>query len=338
MASSAVVFLIVVVGFSVFPSCDVEQILSGESGSKLYVRVENATSNFATVTLTPGLETTETKKTDATSSESGTVIRVSPGSMSQGYLECSSSVPPPLGFTISASLASGENVQPVMFEGAGTGTPGFDDGSIGLNGERFMLRGTHYTCGDTVLIRIADEDSQGGAGASSTARGIVEHYDPGEEIPTRSLTPDGTGGTDSDGEEPATDITIKITNLTSYFMRTNLANASDAGGQGVNIYVPPGFTTTGTSSCDTRFTLATITVHGLESAYVVLVGDGTGVPGFDGGSIGQVGDRTFIRGEHFNCGDIVSVVITDPGEPAADINDAPSGAGVVSVETPVASK
>ncbi len=323
--------LVLVAGSLICSSCDIG--LMPTSIGALNIRVENATSSFATITITPGLEAASDKTSLHSASDLSTVIRVSPSSMSQGALLCSSSTPTTSGFTVTASVGSGESAQTVLLEGTGTGTPGFDDGSIGLSGERFMLRDTHYSCGETVVIRIADQDSQGGAGASGTPRGIIERYASAATIPTRSLTPDGaaSGDLDGDGQAETTELAIRITNLTDYFMRTNLATVSDAEGQGVDINVPPGFTATGTATCDSRFSLTTTTLDGLNSAHVVLVGDGTGVPGFDEGSIGAIGDRTFIRGEHFNCGDIVTVVITNAGEPNRNIDDAPVGSGTVTI-------
>ncbi|MBN2563440.1 MAG: hypothetical protein JXQ75_21170 [Phycisphaerae bacterium] len=347
--------------FALCPACDIS-VLTGapsEMGfSVLNLRVENATTSFASVTITPGLEASTSAgqaEADSESDDGATVIRVPPGSVSNGTLQCASSTPQPWGFSVRATVGTGQTPPTVLFEGDGTGTPGFDDGSIGAEGERFLVRGAHYGCGDTVVIRVTDDGTRAGAGTSGAPQGIIKHYALGETVPPSSLEPDeptdgAGGGTDGDGsggdgqttDQATGEVHIQITNQTDYVMQVLLASASAAEGEGVPVHVPPNSTTTGATTCYAQFTMTatTIVFDGGEEenpprvwkyAHVILTGAGTGVPGFDEGCIGGVGERTFVRGEHFNCDDMIVVTISDPGEPQPNIAEAVVGTGTVSV-------
>lgn len=310
-------------------SCDqaaLSELLPGlvTTSGTLTLRVENATASFTVIELTSGLPAA----TDGTiSSDADTSIRVAPGSATNGTLVCGSSQAR-TGFLVAAKVEREGVTETVLLNGQGSGTPGFGDGSVGISGERFLERGVDYSCGQTIVIRITGDGTRTGSGATDTPEGTIERYAAGEAIPNRSLVPTGTE-TDTTSNE----VGLRIANQTAYFMRINLTSPS-ASGENINIHVPPGFTTNGAAVCHTQLTLTVTTISGLESAHVVLVGAGTGLPGFDEGSIGEIGDRTFVRGEHFDCGDTIAVTITDPGEPKTNISDAIVGAGVVTITSP----
>ena len=49
----------------------------------------------------------------------------------------------------------------IVLEGDGTGTAGFDEGSVGAIGQRVLVRGVHYECGDTIDVTLTDPGTVG---------------------------------------------------------------------------------------------------------------------------------------------------------------------------------
>jgi hypothetical protein len=241
-------------------------------------------------------------------------VRVPGFSISEGFLACGEAI------RITGQIASSE--APVSFSGDGTGTFGFDEGSVGDSGERFLVRTIHFGCGDSVVIRV-DTDGEGvGSDANQRAGGALAVVASGQASPFDPIVDPGDGG-DGDGNSPpvSTDVTIQIANEGSVISTAVVKLNTGVEEQEFTVTVPPGSQTEGAFDCGTQFTLSATypnpeTPEDMETeALVILSGDGTGAPGFDEVSVSRQGERILVVGTHVNCGDTILVTLDDDVEP-----------------------
>ncbi len=244
-------------------------------------------------------------------------VRVPAFAISEGFLLCGAIA------RVTATLEDGDET-PVPLFGAGTGTPGFDSGSIGETGQRYLVEGVHYTCGEAVVIRVGDA----AAAVGDDVRGelaVVAGDEPSPFDPIEA--PD-----DDDVDDTPTTVAIQVENLGSVIGTVRLIVATAAGNeQNFTVTVPPGAMSTGAFTCGTQFTVSASypdpeTPEDQETErLVILTGDGTGSPGFDSNSVSRQGDRILEVGAHVACGDTIRITIRDDVEPVGF-----SGAGAFS--------
>lgn len=215
----------------------------------------------------------------------------------------------------------------ITLTGEGTGTEGFDAGSLGTAGERLLFFGDHFQCQDTVIITI-----------SSTGEGRVEVVPAGDEIPPDDLD-DGSGGMGGDGDgeggEAPEPLTIRVENATAAAASVTITPAADDGeteaeppAGAITVNVPPSAFTTGSLECGPIYVIRGVIDPTDENSGVSVQfsGDGTGTIGFDGGSVGEQGQRFLVPDEHYRCGQALVIRITDDGTQAGlSTSDTPEG-------------
>ncbi|HUU83142.1 MAG TPA: hypothetical protein VM243_06515 [Phycisphaerae bacterium] len=293
------------------------------------VRIENATGSQAdvAVTIDPGTEAgaTAARATfNAALTPDGTV-RVPPSSFTEGVLLCGEQ------FVISATV--GENAgTTVVFDGAGTGTPGFDEGSVGLAGERTLLNGTHFDCGDAIVIRLTDDGSRA-ADTEPVGTGQISVFTAGDpipepDLPANAIQSTNTAASATAGSTSAQDqLQVRVENGTPSDAQVTFAisDFSQSNSVGYNaayldddlttntvVRVAGGQYSAGTIACGQKITVSADVGTGTP-ATVSFSGDGTGTPGFDQGSVGLSGERMLVYNEHYACGATLIVHITDDG-------------------------
>jgi hypothetical protein len=252
----------------------------------------------------------------STAAASGEVFEVSvPAQVTtQGQFVCGTQL------TISAtfvnSAAAGTDAESadavIVLTGAGSGAAGFDESSVSKTGERILVLGTHFECGETVQVSIDDDsavNTPNGFNALGAGAGVVQVLAAGED-------PDDADSGDSGGDP---DMDVVVENLTVEFVRVNVASGSGGLGPQLDIFVPPNTVSTGQAGCSDRFTITAFSeaqeaLEGLQNqVLIILSGDGTGTAGFDGGSVGSIGQRLLLADVHYDCGQTFRVQITDPG-------------------------
>lgn len=302
------------------------------------LRVNNATQDTVEirVTVSASIASTSDPNSDPGSATedvappSETDVLISGGSETVGTIPCGNVI------TVVAG-APGGLATTIVLSGAGTGTPGFDSGSVGANGERFLLRGTHFACGDTVVVQVLSANS-----------GQVVVVEPGEDVPSLDALPAGPDSPDTtDSDDPAdspgtvpidqsAEVMLIVVNAVESTVQVNFATGSgtlaSSGGVDVSseidVRVPPGATTVGSGVCAEEYIIAAAHLEATGSTFtsggteifesggninfhgVSLTGDGTGTEGFDGNSLAVSRGRLFQRGIHFECGDVITVAIT----------------------------
>lgn len=291
---------------------------TGGGAGTITFRLENATPTDADFTIDPA-------DAEAAGDETRVIdVRVPAGAVSSGEIECGTS------YVVSSAMVD-EDATTVQYEGHGTGTPGFDDESIGLNGERLLLFGDHFKCGDSIVVRVTDDGSGIGPSSSDLPRGLVTVFGSGESLPD----PDLPDPDQSPEEEPEASITFVLVNQTPSTIQGNFAagNGSLASSGGsdfsdeFDVRVPPFSTTRGIKSCAQEYIVAIAHLEGISTTFsegggtifsgggsvnfhgVVLTGDGTGTDGFDENSISVVRGRLFQLGTHFECGDTITLTV-----------------------------
>ena len=213
-------------------------------------------------------------------------------------------------------------------------------GSVGASGERFLLRGSHFACGDTVVVQVLSANS-----------GQVVVVKPGDDVPDLdpvSANPDLLGSTVSDDSANPADspdavaidqsgkVALIVVNAVESTVQVNFATGSgtlaSSGGADVSseidVRVPPGATSVGSGVCADEYIIAAAHLEATGSTFttggteifesggninfhgVSLTGDGTGTDGFDRNSLAVSRGRLFQRGVHFECGDVITVAIT----------------------------
>lgn len=319
------------------------------SEGQIRVRVENATPTDAQVTISVA----EFSQQVGTGSQAGqdqdltteAVVRVGADQHSEGTVACGQTV------SVAATLGQDSPAQ-VSFTGDGTGTPGFDEGSVGLNGERLLIYGEHYTCGDTLVVRLMDDGTGVAFSESDVALGEVLVFTSGQTLPDPAGLPE-------EGIDDRVDIVIVDQTPSPVQIRLGLGTGtSDEGAGGSNgeasaqsgssevqVRVLAGGTAQGTVSCSALVTVTASVVipkllwgtdadeESVEDKFreVVLTGDGTGTPGFDEGAVGTAYERFLELDTHFSCGDTITITVTDEGMAADWPNDGTLGAGTISV-------
>ncbi|HWL95429.1 MAG TPA: hypothetical protein VNT79_18060, partial [Phycisphaerae bacterium] len=367
--------LVMLAGLMLGSESTCDQTITPPSNA-LAIRLEHATPSVFIVNVYSGQP-----GDDSASALLIKSISVGPNSMSMGSLACDPANAAGAFFMKTQVEADTTTTEPaartkaaaasksVILTGEGTGTSGFDGGSIGEEGQRYLLRGSHYDCGETILVRIEDDESDTGA----TPIAIVERYGSGEVIPDRGLDFDtnanenansnenanantnsntnennnangndnaneNTNSNENNNENDNTSepelVSVTIVNHTADFIRVTfdfLAEGEDSDA----VTLAPLATTDGQVFCDTEILVAATTraalADGAATAPIVLTGDGTGTGGFDGGTIGAMGERLIIQSTHFECEDQITIDITGAGTPHANPLDATPGAGTITI-------
>ena len=240
-------------------------------------------------------------------------IRVPGFSTSEGILVCGAII------KVTATTdgtEDGAGTQ-ILFDGAGTGTPGFDQGSVGQSGERFLLESLDFTCGESVVIRIGDDGTATSTSAGSNATGKLAVVAAGEPSPfdpieapgsstsTESTsTEGGDSGTNGETQETGpTTVLIQIENHATIIADINMVVGTAAGEQTFAVSVPPNMATEGEFMCGTQFTFPATFPNTdrppsqepdseFPDAIIILTGDGTGSPGFDEASVSRSEEHT----------------------------------------------
>lgn len=341
---------------------------AGGGGGALGLRIENATASSARVVV----DLLDSRGEPIESSQVGSavdipVVTITPGSVQYsiltpvgasaqqgaavtGFLATSSTVQVPGQDTseggvfcapvIRINATIGEGEQAVRLTGDGTGTPGFDSGSVGADGERFLVEGVDYVCGQAAVVRIDDD-------GATTARGRVAVVNAGSGSPFGSTgfgpsDGSGDGGSGSGGsgggdmgsngssgpDAPPELIRVRIDNRASRIATVDLVVGTTSGDQSFNANVPANEATEGDFTCGTQLTITagfpdpdtqTVDPDGPQSL-VILTGEGTGSEGFDGSSVSLDGKRILVVGTHVDCGDTVLVTLQgDAGGGSAPI-------------------
>ncbi|NOX59612.1 MAG: hypothetical protein GXP29_12265 [Planctomycetes bacterium] len=241
-------------------------------------------------------------------------VRVPGFALSEGFLSCGESI------RITGTIETSE--AQILFEGDGTGTFGFDEGSVGESGERFLIRTVHFGCGDSIVIRVGDDGVGVGAESTQTPGGTLAVVGPGETSPFDPIVDPGAGEGGDGTEEPvSTDILVQIANDGDVIATAVVKLSTGVDDPEFTVTVPPGEQTEGVFACGTQYTISATypnpeTPEDQETtALVILTGDGTGSPGFDEVSVSRQGERILVVGTHVNCGDTILVTLDDASEP-----------------------
>ena len=294
-------------------------------GSSVALRVDNATPDTVEVRVTVSASLVDTSVPDSTLEDvtppSQTDVLVAGESATTGIVPCGNVM------TVVAGVPGAQSTS-VVLTGDGTGTPGFDGGSVGSNGERFLLLGSHFSCGDTVVVQVLSANS-----------GKIVVIGPGDAVPELGqvpVDPDSPDAPDIGPVDSGGKLTLIVVNAVESTVQVNFASGSgtlaSSGGVDVSseidVRVPPGTTSVGTSVCAEEYIIAAAHLEATGSTFttggtaifdsggnvnfhaVALIGDGTGTDGFDSNSLAVSRGRLFQRGIHFECGDVITVAIT----------------------------
>ena len=320
--------------------------------STLDLRVENAapdTVEVKVVLLNPSAVTVNEQGSTIEPEPTETVVILRTGDVSEGNVVCHEQI------VVTVTNASGE---PLTLTGDGTGTPGFDEGSVGPTGERFLLLGEHFTCEDSLVVQLATS-TEGTLSVVSSGEPFPEAItgtgdsqgSSGGEIGDEG----GGGGDESPGESSGDndDLLMRVVNETESTVQINFAagdgNLTDGVSTAVvdefDVRIPPFTSTTGPAICAVEYIVAASHLESTGTTFsegsgtifegdgsvtfhaVVLTGDGTGTEGFDSNTIAVTRGRLLQRGAHYDCGDevVVTVIATnnqlqldEEGNPALD--------------------
>ena len=277
-------------------------------------RIENGTPNTLNIAIvvevpTPQQTDGNTLDTEADKTISQTDVVVPGGNVTTGTVRC--------GDVITVSAHSADSLStPIQLSGDGTGTPGFDAGSVGNAGERFLLFGTHFDCSETVVIQFP-----------SSGAGRITVLDQGLPLPDSVISPGSADPSDPIQPTPGT-ATFRLDNVTPTAVDVTITAQPEDGSTTTEtspaVRVPAGQYSAGTYECGPTYVITATMTDGSAST-VLLTGDGTGTIGFDSSSIGLAGERSFVFGEHYVCDETIVVRITDDG----------SGIGVSTSDTPL---
>ncbi len=274
-----------------------------EERGDLTFRLDNATATDANIIIS------STNTVEGVDPPGQILVQVPPGEYTAGTLPC--------GFTYKIEGTIEGTSDSIVFDGEGTGTEGFDSGSVGPSGERFLQVDEHYLCKQTVVVTVTDDGTGVGSSVSETPTGTIDVYNYGE-APAPNLPRPGDDGGD-DGQTPTEKVRVRIRNATTAFVQVNLTRGTGSGDTSVDVRVPPLASSEGTLECASRFTVEANHLEDADSAQgsgfhtVILLGDGTGADGFDGNNIGTDNTRTLRLDEHYECGDLIEVTIESTG-------------------------
>ncbi|MFQ5492509.1 MAG: hypothetical protein ACE5GE_17510, partial [Phycisphaerae bacterium] len=324
---SVLAALSVVLGIA---SCNFVRVAkpAAEGPATLNFRIENATASSTdlTITVDTGLAeaTSQAKSLVRAQTAAGgqplaeqATVRVGPSDFSEGVVLCGRQV------TLAATV--GGEAMPAELSGDGTGTPGFDEGSVGLAGERFLLLETHFACGDTVVIRIEDDGTGVGTSTSSVGLGVVTVYAEGQVPPVGDL-PALEAVEEPIDEDIASPVETAVAAITIENQTFSTINVELRVGTGdttsddtSNVTVVPLGVADGSVECAQQITVQATIVDADSGAIdaevmqfqINLSGAGTGTIGFDEDTIGPGNTRILLQDEHFTCGDTIRIVIFD---------------------------
>ncbi len=306
-------------GSSTGPDATTDGLPDGAVATAVDIRVDNRTATLALVDFSVGSSSGST-----TSTGEDLQVNVAPESITEGSIVCGARLTIKARFP-NTDRPAGESATAeypdalIILTGDGTGSPGFDEASIGQSGERILIAGTHFTCGDTVSVLIADDSAvltPQGFNALGLGAGTVQVAGEGEDVQP-----------DDDVPVAEPDVTVSVNNTTAEFIRINVVNGLASLGKQSNVYVPPSAVTEGVMSCGEQYTISAYSLVPealdglLDQVLIVLQGDGTGTPGFDDGSVGATGQRLLLKDAHYACGDTIQIDVTDPGQPGFDEPD-----------------
>lgn len=340
---------------------------TSEMVGPLSFRIENATASTADVTITIGEPAaTAGRETPTDGAEdrelagrfiaeedlaAEATVRVGASTYSEGELLCGQQI------LISATVGDeGETL--VLLEGSGTGTPGFDEGSVGLSGERTLLFDVHYACGDTVVIRIEDDGTGVGGSTSSVGLGEVAVYVEGQVPPVGDLPvidsdspteEDEATADGSDGQTPAGTDTVSVTidNQTGsgIALELRVGTGDTEADELIEVTVIGFGIANGVLACAQQVTLRALIIDsetgedGAEPTLyqIMLTGEGTGTAGFDEATIGPGNSRILQQDQHFQCGDTILITILDDASDVDEEEDETARIGLGWVEVVAAS-
>ncbi|MCC7291063.1 MAG: hypothetical protein IT449_03260 [Phycisphaerales bacterium] len=279
----------------------------GEVVTTVTFQLQNATATAVDFTLAEqaAADGSEGDGGDGETSTAPLVIRVPAGQFTTGELPCGPT------YAISGSITVVGQLKLVSFGGDGAGTVGFDEGSVGSLGERYLVFDTHYSCGSIIVATLTDDGSGVGDSTSLDPLGSVSVYGTAEDVP-----PPETGNV-NDNNDGTESVTLAITNSTESYVQLHLtAGNGSTVNSSFDVRVPPGRTTTGLGDCAQQYLIAAYHLEDPDSDEeegfhtVVLLGDGTGAEGFDGNNVGTDNTRLLILGEHFECAQTLAIEIT----------------------------
>ncbi|MCG3129413.1 MAG: hypothetical protein FLDDKLPJ_00140 [Phycisphaerae bacterium] len=296
---------------------------SGSADQAVGFRLQNATDSAVEFVIAP---------VDEDGEEAGeeTVIRVPARQFSSGMAACGPT------YVVSATVPSPSVVVPVTLLGAGSGTPGFDGGSVGEEGERILAFSEHYGCGDAIVATLTSDGGASSGDGGAVGSGTVEVYASGESIPDPDL------GDEDGGDDGSARLVVAIRNETESFVQVRLTpEAGSSAGTAVDVRLPPAGTSTGELACADSYTVAAFHLESADSTAeegfhtIVLTGAGTGTEGFDGDNVGTDNTRQVLVGTHLTCDAVLVITLSatnnavDPesGETTFGIGD-----GVLAVE------
>lgn len=233
-----------------------------------------------------------------------TVIRLPARQLTSGTLPCGPT------WRVSGVLADPRNARPVTLTGDGTGTIGFDEGSIGASGERYLVFEGHYACGGTIVLTLTDDGSAVGSSTSTTPLGEVAVFSSGQPPPPVNLNDNTDGG----GSRV---VHVRVNNETESFVQVTLiaGSAEELNATSLDVRVPPFRSTLGTASCAQRYTIRAAHLESANSRdgvgfhTVVLTGAGGGLEGFDENSVGTDNSRLLLLDTHFECDQTLTITI-----------------------------
>ncbi len=286
---------------------DNEDDTDGETVTTVTFQLQNATATPAEFSIVEQVDddSSDGEEGDGGSSAEPLVIRVLAGQFTSGELPCGPT------YAISGVLTVVGLLKIVSFSGDGAGTVGFDEGSVGALGERYLVFDTHYGCGNIIVATLTDDGSGVGDSTSLNPLGSVSVYGTAEEVP-----PPETGN-DNDNDSADDSVTLTMTNSTDSYVQLHLtAGNGSTVNSSFDVRVPPGRTTTGLGDCAQQYRIQAYHLEDPDSDEdegfhtVVLLGDGTGAEGFDGNNVGTDNTRLLILGEHFECGQAITIEIT----------------------------
>lgn len=311
---------------------DNEDADDGETVTTVTFQLQNATATGVDFTIAEqaAADGAEGEGGDGEASAEPLVIRVPAGQFTTGEFPCGPT------YVVSGSITVVGQLKTVSFGGDGAGTVGFDEGSVGALGERYLVFDTHYGCGNIIVATLTDDGSGVGDSTSLDPLGSVSVYGTAEEVPP----PDTGNVNDNDAEDDR--VTLSITNSTESYVQLHLtAGNGSTVNSSFDVRVPPGRTTTGLGDCAQQYRIQAYHLEDPDSDEdegfhtVVLLGAGTGAEGFDGNNVGTDNTRLLILGEHFECAQTIAIDITatnnfiDPDTSALEYG---IGDGIVTVE------
>jgi hypothetical protein len=278
------------------------------------VTITDSGVNFGVLDPIGASAAANTGNLDSQRLETSATVRVPGFAVSEGGVYC--------GQTLRITAQVDEDDSPIRLSGAGSGIPAFDEGSVGETGERYLLTDLDFVCGETIVVRIGEDQSGAGSSTSGTVAVVAEGADSPFEPIVDPGTSSGDDPDDPDADSDPSTIAIQVANQGAVIGTLRLEVTTSTGGtQDFEVTVPPAAITEGAFACGTQFKFVA-TYPDPENPedqeterVVVLTGAGTGSLGFDEASVARNGERFLIVGSDVSCGDTVRVTLRDDVEP-----------------------